>query len=46
MQVIGEAKLKQGAKQMNKPLSMACAKKLSEHEAVLTKLKSIVRETV
>jgi len=33
MQVIGEAKLTQGAKQMNKPLSMACVKKLSEHEA-------------
>jgi hypothetical protein len=31
--------------QMNKSSSLACAKKLSEHEAVLAKLQSIVRES-
>jgi len=49
MQVISETKLKQGAKQMNKSSSMACANpdsyRESEHEAVLAKLQSFVRES-
>ena len=44
MQVIGEPKHKQHSSQMMKSSSLACAKKLSEHEALSATLKSIVRE--
>ena len=44
MQVIGEPKHKQHSSQMMKSKSLACAKKLSEHEALSATLKSIVRE--
>jgi len=46
MQVIGEPKHKQHSSQMMKSSSLACAKKLSEHEALSATLKSIVRETI
>ena len=46
MQVIGEPKHKQHSSQMMKSSSLACAKKLSEHEALSATLKSIVRESL
>ena len=46
MQAVDETRQTQTTKQMNKSLSLACAKKLSEHEALLAKLQSIVLESL
>lgn len=45
MQEMDNDKLLHAARQMNKSQSLACAKKLSEHEAVRAMLNAIIRES-